>query len=331
MAITDDFQRAIELLGRSQNILITTHIRPDGDAGGSLLAMAEALLAEGKNVTAILLSELPQWYEFLFDNKPSIYDRQIKPDQLKQIDLIVLVDVNSDSQLPKFCDYLKKERNGAKVLVIDHHVTNDGLGDVEIIDTSAAATGLIVYDLFQYVGWTITEKIANALFVAISTDTGWFQFSNTDARTFTTCGKLIELGVNSAELYRRLYQNFTPQRFRLMTRMFDSLELHIDGRYAVQQLTLKDFEETGASYADTENLIDRCRCIGSVQAAALFIEQRDGRIRCSLRSTGKVDMRVVGQKFGGGGHVVAAGVHLPGPMENAKKLIYDAVKEQLIA
>ncbi|MFA5422493.1 MAG: bifunctional oligoribonuclease/PAP phosphatase NrnA [Phycisphaerae bacterium] len=331
MAITDDFQRALELISRSQNILITTHTRPDGDACGSLLAMAEAFRAQGKNVTAMLLSELPQWYEFLFEHKLPIYDNEIKPDQLTGIDLIVLVDVNSDSQLPKFCDYLKNQRNGAKLLVIDHHVTNDGLGNVEIIDISAAATGLIVYDLFQFAGWTITEKIANALFVAISTDTGWFQFSSTDARTFTTCGKLMEFGVNAAELYRKLYQNFTPQRFRLMTRMFDSLELHLDGRYAVQQLTLKDFEETGASYTDTENLIDRCRCISSVQAVAFFTEQKDGRVRCSLRSTGKVDMRLVGQKFGGGGHIVAAGVHLPGPMENAKKLIYDTVKEQLIA
>jgi phosphoesterase RecJ-like protein len=331
MALTDDFQNAIELISKSQNVLITTHIRPDGDACGCVVAMAEVLESLGKNIRAILLSELPQWYEFLFEEKPPVYDTDIKSGQLAGIDLIVLVDVNSDNQLPKFCDYLKNHREGAKVLVLDHHVTNDGLGDVEIIDTSASATGLIVYDLFESAGLSVTEKIAVALFVAISTDTGWFQFSNTDARTLITTGKLMQHGINATELYRKLYQNFTPQRFRLMTRMFDSLELHFDGRYAVQQLTLKDFEETGAAYTDTENLIDRCRCINTVEAAALFIELKDGRVRCSLRSTGNVDMRLVGQKFGGGGHVVAAGVHLPGPLENAKKLIYGAVKEQLNA
>jgi phosphoesterase RecJ-like protein len=331
MALTDDFKNAIELISKSQNALITTHVRPDGDACGCVVAMAEALKSLGKNTTAMLLSELPQWYEFLFEEKPPVYDRGIKPEQLTDIDLIILVDVNSDNQLPKFCDYLKNHRDGAKMLVFDHHVTNDGLGDVEIIDTSASATGLIVYDLLECAGWPVTENIAAALFVAISTDTGWFQFSNTDARTLTTAGKLMQYGINATELYRKLYQNFTPQRFRLMSRMFDSLELHFDGRYAVQQLTLKDFEETGAAYTDTENLIDRCRCINTVEAAALFIELEDGRVRCSLRSTGNVDMRLVGQKFGGGGHVVAAGVHLPGPMENAKKLIYDAVKEQLKA
>jgi len=331
MALTDDFQNAIELLNRAKNILITTHIRPDGDACGCVVAMAEALKSLDKRTKAMILSEIPQWYQFLFEEKPPVYDQDIKPDQLADIDLIVLVDVNSDNQLPKFCDYLKNHRDGAKVLVLDHHVTNDGLGDAEVIDTSASATALIVYDLLEVAGWPVTEKIAAALFVAISTDTGWFQFSNTDVRTLITAGKLMEHGINATELYRKLYQNFTPQRFRLMTRMFDSLELHFDGRYAVQQLTLKDFEQTGASYADTENLIDRCRCINTVEAAALFIELKDGQVRCSLRSTGNVDMRLVGQKFGGGGHVVAAGAHLPGPLENAKKLIYDAVKEQLKA
>jgi phosphoesterase RecJ-like protein len=331
MALTDDFQNAIELISRSRNVLITTHTRPDGDACGCVAAMAQILKSLGKKTKAILLSELPLWYEFLFEEKPPVYDHDIKADRLADTDLIILVDVNSDNQLPKFCDYLKNQRNGGKVLVLDHHVTSDGLGDVELVDTSASATGLIVYDLMQFAGWHITERTAAALFVAISTDTGWFQFSNTDARTLITAGKLMQYGINATELYRRLYQNFTPQRFRLMTRMFDSLELHFDGRYAVQQLTLKDFEETGASYADTENLIDRCRCINTVEAAALFVELKDGRIRCSLRSSGNVDMRLVAQKFGGGGHVVAAGVHLPGPVENAKKLIYDVVKEQLKA
>lgn len=331
MTSKDDFQNVLELISKSQNIIITTHIRPDGDACGCVVAVAEALRTLGKNTRPMLLSELPQWYEFLFEENPPVYDRDIKPEQLAGTDLIILVDVNSDNQLPKFCDYLKHRRDGAKVLVFDHHVTNDGLGDLEIIDTSASATGLIIYDFLESAGLAVNEKIASALFVAVSTDTGWFQFSNTDARTFITVGKLMQLGINATELYHKLYQNFTPQRFHLMTRMFDSLELHFDGRYAVQQLTLKDFEETGAEYTDTENLIDRCRCINTVEAAALFIELEDGRVRCSLRSTGNVDMRLVAQKFGGGGHVVAAGVHLPGPLENAKKLIFDAVKEQLKA
>lgn len=329
--INDDLKAAVDLINKSQNILITTHTRPDGDACGSMLGMSLELKEQGKNVTQLLLSDLPDWYDFLFDEKPPVYNVDVKNEDLNHLDLIILVDVNSDNQLPEFCDYLKTSRNGAKVLVIDHHVTNDGLGDVEIIDSTASSTGLIVFDLFKFAGWDITEHVAQALFVAAATDTGWFQFSNTDARTLATVAQLVQTGLNTSDLYKKLYQNFTPQRFRLMTRMFDSLELYFDDRYAVQSLTADDFAQTGASYKDTENLIDQCRRIKTVEAAALFVESKDGRIRCSLRSSGKVDVRLVAQKYGGGGHIMAAGVYLDKPMEDAKKKIYDAIKEQLLA
>jgi len=330
MATNDGFQKAIELIGGSHNVLITTHIRPDGDACGSMVALGQALESLGKRVQYLLLSEAPEWYEFLFDEKPPIYDVDIKADKLSDVDLFVMVDVNSDNQLPKFCDYLKAGRNGAKVLVFDHHVTNDGLGDVENIDTAASSTGVIIYEFFKYANWPFTDKIAAALFVAVATDTGWFEFSNTDSRTFAAAAELIKHGVNSTELYRKLYQNFSPQRFRLMTKMFGSLELYFEGRYAVQQLTIDDFEQTGASHKDTENFIDQCRRIGTVEAASLFVELKDGRVRCSLRSSGKVDVRLVAQKFGGGGHIMAAGVHLSGPLESARQKIYEAVKEQIL-
>ncbi|MBN1796035.1 MAG: bifunctional oligoribonuclease/PAP phosphatase NrnA [Sedimentisphaerales bacterium] len=330
MAVNDDFQSAVELINNSSNILITTHIRPDGDACGCMVAIGKAVKAQGKNVKYLLLSDLPEWYEFLFEEKPLIYNKDIKAGDLTGIDLIVLVDVNSDNQLPEFCDYLKTGRDGAKVLVFDHHITNDGLGDVQIIDSTASSTGLIVYDFLEYAGWQITDKIAEALFVAISTDTGWFEFSNTDSRTFAKAAELIEYGLVPSDLYRRLYQNFTPQRFRLMTRMFDSLELHFDDRYAVQCLTINAFEQTGASYKDTENLIDLCRRIKTVEVAALFVEQKDGKIRCSLRGSGNVNVRLIAQNFDGGGHAMAAGVLLSGTLEGAMQKIYNVVKQQIV-
>jgi len=146
------------------------------------------------------------------------------------------------------------------------------------------------------------------------------------------CGyvaELIDTGVDSAKIYHDLYQNFTPARFRLMVAMLDSLELHLDDRYAAQQLTQADFQKSGASQADTENLIDQCRKIASLEAAALFVELPDGKIKCSLRSSGIVDVREIAQKFGGGGHKMASGTHITGSMEEAKKLIYEQVKKQL--
>ncbi|MGD9110104.1 MAG: bifunctional oligoribonuclease/PAP phosphatase NrnA [Phycisphaerales bacterium] len=326
MTQTNVFQSALDLVNKSGNVLVTTHTRPDGDACGCVVAVTGMLKSLGKTVQSLLLSELPEWYEFLFEQKPVFFQPDKTPAQLADIDLVILVDVNSDSQLSKFADWLKTSKK--KVLVFDHHVTNDGLGDVEIIDTSASATSLIIYDFLKFADWQITEGVARALFVAVATDTGWFQFSNTDSRTFAVAAELIKAGAEPTELYRRLYQNFSPQRFKLMTRMLNSLELHFDGRFAVQQLTVEDFKSTGASYKDTENLIDQCRLIKTVQAAALFVELKDGRVRCSLRSGGKIDVRKVAQEFGGGGHICAAGVYLQGPLQNAKRKIFDSVKQQ---
>ena len=110
--------------------------------------------------------------------------------------------------------------------------------------------------------------------------------------------------------------------------MLNSVELHFDGRYATAQLLASDFKKTGATYKDTENLIDQCRRIGSVKAIAMFVEQPDGKIKCSLRSKGAVDVGEIAQKFGGGGHKMASATYIPGPIENAKQLAKDAFSQQ---
>ncbi|MHC4396917.1 MAG: DHH family phosphoesterase [Planctomycetota bacterium] len=328
----NDFQKAVELINKSGSVLITTHTRPDGDACGSIVALADTLTSLGKEVTSILLSPLPEWYEFLFAEKPAILGEDVSIEQLKQgrfaeIDLIILIDVNSDNQLPGFAEFLKQ--NDKPVIAIDHHITNDGLGDIELVDKAAAAAGLIIFDLLKYADWTINKKIAQALFVSISTDTGWFRFSNTNSRVHRSCVELIDAGANPTKIYHDLYQNFSHQRLKLMTAMLGTLELHFDGRYASQHLQQKDFEQTGAAYKDTENLIDECQQIGTVEATALFVELKDGRIKCSLRSRGDVNVLDIARKFGGGGHTMAAGTHLQGPLEKAEKLIKAEFEKQL--
>jgi phosphoesterase RecJ-like protein len=317
-----DFQKAVELINKSDSILLTTHTRPDGDACGCIAAISETLRTRGKNVKTLLLSELPMWYEFLFEQKPEVFSKKTKIES----DLIIIVDTASYNQLPELDKYLKQ--TDKKVLVIDHHVSGDGIGDVRLIDSGAAAAGLIVFDLLKYAGWPITKKTAEALFVAVSTDTGWFQFDNTDSRALKACAELIDAGAKPAKVYHDLYQNLSPQRFKLITAMLNTLELHLDNRFAMQHLTQADFKRTGAKLNDTENLIDECRRISSIEAAALFVEQADGKIKVSLRSRGAVNVCKIAEKFGGGGHKMAAGANLPGPMENAKKLIFDAVAEQ---
>jgi phosphoesterase RecJ-like protein len=402
-----DFQKAVELIGKSNKVLITTHTRPDGDGCGCIAAISETLTTLGKNPKILLLSEAPARYEFLFkqpvgedvatdehrltqeiknksvlrqaqdgersrtvksvanyQQKLEIFSKKTKIDS----DLIIIVDTATYNQLPELVSLLSSLVHPPSSLVIDHHVTSpaypkacpsldfardgepvepsgsDNLGDVRLIDNSAAATALIVFDLLKYAGWPITKKIAEAFFVAVSTDTGWFQFDNTDSRTLKVCAELIDAGVNPSKMYRQLYQNFSPQQFSLMVAMLNTLELHLGGRFAMQHLTQEYFKKAGAKYSDTENLIDECRRISGVEAAALFVEQADGQVKVSLRSFATnsiksvksvksvakcpIDVCKVAAKFGGGGHKMAAGAHLPGPIENAKKLVFNAVAEQ---
>jgi len=322
-----DLKKAVKLIKSSKNILVTTHTKPDGDACGCVAALTEVLRSLGKKTTPMLLTELPAWYAFLFDKKPAVFNKDISIKQLAQFDIIITLDVNCYAQMPEIADFLKK--NKTPVLAIDHHLTDNAVGDAELVDTSAAAAGLIVLDLIKYAKWRITPKIARALFVAISTDTGWFRFTNTDSRTLNSCAYLMQLGVSADGIYHRLYQNFSLQRFRLMTAMLDTLQLHFDGRYATQYILRTDFKKTGSVYTDTENLINECQRIETIQAAALFVETDDGRIKCSLRSRDSIDVRKIAQKYDGGGHKMAAGLHLKGPLKAAMKTIAAEIKKQL--
>ncbi len=330
--MTETYRQALELIENANDILITTHTRPDGDACGCVAALTEAFRRLGKTVQPLFISAVPTWYAFLFDEKVPVLRTDLQVDDLPgssfgKCDLIVIVDTNSYSQLPHFEKHLK--RIDTPVLVIDHHVTSDALGHVEIVDTTAAAAGLVVYDFLRAVSLPVTEKMAEALFVAVATDTGWFQFNNTGSRAYRCGADLVDLGVSPTELYDKLYHTFSFARFRLMLAMLDRLELHLDGRYAVQYILQEDFEKTGAVYEDTENFINECHRIASVMVSVLLVELKDGRVRCSLRSRGAIDVSEIAVKFGGGGHKMAAGTFLPGPIDHAKQLLFDEIAPRL--
>jgi phosphoesterase RecJ-like protein len=264
-----------------------------------------------------------------------VLGNDVKPEDLHarygDCDLMVIVDTNSLIQLPGLEDFIKTARAAGrpKILVIDHHVSGDNLGDVQLLDPEAAAAGEIVFDLFKIADWTITPRIAESIFIALSTDTGWFKYGNADSRIFHTAAELVGIGVHPNDIYQRLYQSFSPSRLALMTRMLEHLTLHADERIAIQYILRKDFDETGASGPDTENLIDECQRIGTVEVAVLLVELADGKFRCSLRSKGAVDVRAVAATYGGGGHTLAAGVTLPGPLDAAIAQLLGDISKQM--
>jgi len=328
----NDFKKAIDLINSKKSWLVVSHTRPDGDSIGSSKTMCEITKQLGKEARPLLLSPPAQWYKFIFEKQVPVLGNDVKIEDIQSgkfgnFDLIVIVDTNSFVQLAGLEDYLKQSK--IPILVIDHHISGDGLGTVEIVDSTAAATGEIILDLIKTAGWEITPEIADALYIAVSTDTGWFRFDNADARVMRNASILIENGARPTEIYRKMYQNYSLERLKLLGKMFENLELHHDNKIAIMHIMRSDFDATGATGPDTEEFVNESQRIRTVKASALLVELKDGGFRCSLRSDGSVDVRKIAQKFGGGGHKVAAGVNLKFNYEEAKKVILEEIIKEL--
>lgn len=328
----DQYQSVIDTLSRHKRILVTTHVRPDGDALGSAAAMVLALSTKGILADVLLLSHLPRKYSFIFtENQIRHFDAEKGwPETLRLSDYncLLVVDTGTWSQLPGLKDQLAQSK--LSTVVIDHHLTQENWADVKLVVTQAAAAGEIVAELLAQWEITIDASIANALFVAIASDTGWFQFSNTRPYTMRLAAMLMEAGVDTDRLYQHLYQNERRERVTLQTRAMQSLELLKDGRLAVMRVTKRDFEETGANVPDTENLINVPLQIATVEVSILLTEPRDfGPVRISLRSKGQIDVAKFAEKFGGGGHARASGLKIEGDFQSAHDKVVAAMLEAM--
>jgi phosphoesterase RecJ-like protein len=322
----------LAVLGQCRRVLITTHVRPDGDALGACAAMALGLNRKGIDGEILLLSHLPSKYAFIFhDNQIAWHDVESgwpQPYSLERFDALLVVDTGTWSQLPG----LRERLDGwpRPRLVIDHHLTQEDWADHKLVHTHAAAAGEIVAELLVRWDVPIDRHIATALFLAIASDTGWFQFSNTGPQTMRLAATLMEAGVDTDRIYQLLYQNERPQRLALQTRAQESLELLADGRVAVMRIGREDFARTGAAVPDTENLINVPLQIRTVEVSILLVEPLDqGPIRISLRSKGAVDVAAFAEQFGGGGHARAAGLKIADTFQNAHDRVVAAMLARL--
>lgn len=324
----DAFRAVLDTLARSRNVLITTHVRPDGDALGTAAAMAMLLRRAGIGARVLLLSHLPSKYAFIFnENQIDFLDVEAgwpADFSLRPFDCLLVVDTGTWSQLPGLQE--KLEGFIGPKLVVDHHLTQQDWADTKLVVTQAAAAGEIAADLIS--GWPmeLDAPMASALFLAIASDTGWFQFSNTRPQTLRLAAALMEAGVDTDQLYQRLYQNERAARVLLQTRAQETLELLEDGRLAAMTLRKSDFDQTKADVPDTENLINIPLQIAAVEVSILFTEPKEGGpIRVSLRSKGKVDVARFAEQFGGGGHKRASGLKVDATLDAAKAAVLEAM------
>jgi phosphoesterase RecJ-like protein len=326
--MSDAYQQILAYLSRAKRVLVTTHVRPDGDALGTAAAMVLALRQRNIPAEVLLLSHLPAKYAFVFNDCGIVHHDAEKgwPEKLSldDFDLLLVVDTGTWSQLPGLKERLANWKGPR--LVVDHHLTQENWADAKLVITEAAAAGEIAAELLDQWQVQLDEPMANALFVAISSDTGWFQFSNTRPYILRLAARLIEAGVNIDRMYKVLYQNERAERLALQTRAQQSLELMLNDRLAVMRVSKRDFEETGAGVPDTENLINIPLQIRTVEVSILLTEPKEGGpVRISLRSKGQIDVARFAEQFGGGGHARASGLKLEGSMQEAHDRVVAAM------
>ena len=324
-----DWTPLADLIETHDRFLVTSHVRPDGDALGSEVGMAGLLRQKGKDVRVVNVSRTPPCYDFL-DPDGTLFEHfgtQVDPATLADREVLVVLDLSSWGQLGDMAGFVR-EFPGKRV-VIDHHVSQDDLGATFLKDTSAEATGTLIVRAVRALGGTFTPEVSTGLLTAIAMDTGWFRHPNTKPETLRTVADLVESGAEIDAIYRLLFERNTTGRLRLMGETLAGLKTDAGGRVAYATVTRESLARTGAIPQDTEDLVDFTVSLVGVEVGMLFLEQARGGVKLSIRSRNGLDCSRLAGQFGGGGHRAAAGAMLPDPIEESAERVLKAVREAL--
>jgi phosphoesterase RecJ-like protein len=318
-----EFTRAVAALRAADRIVVATHENPDGDAIGSLVAAAAGLRQLGKHVRTYLepSSTIPSELRLL---DVSGLERQLDPSAVGKWTLLAL-DCATMRRLGR--GHARVIEAAAAVVSVDHHYDNTRFGDINVVDGSASSTAEILLDVLEALGVELTPEIAQALYVALVTDTGRFQQRTTGPSALRMAARLVDAGVDIQRVYGRVFETVPLRKLRLLARVIDHLVLYECGRVAISHLERSDFTRLGAAESDTEGLVDNLRAIDGVEVAALIREPplaADGVAppnRVSLRSRGAIDVSAIARMTGGGGHKQAAGFSHGGDLLSIHRFI----------
>ena len=317
---TPDREAFHEFVGRHRRFLLTTHINPDGDGLGSEVALALWLAAQGREARILNDALMPPAFTFLARHVPfESYEPEGAERRFTEADAVVVLDTSNRQRVGRLSAHF--DRHTIPVAVIDHHVSHAGFGQVNVIEPEASATGEIVYDLIREGGGEITPAMAEALYIALMTDTGSFRYSNTDTHAHRMAAELLLHGLDPQRLHAQVHSHASAGRLRFFGEVLSALELLEEGRLVVLEAAPEQFQRHGLAGADTDGLVDLPRTIAGVEVVALFSEVETGKVKVSLRSTGRVAIDRVASRLGGGGHVHAAGVLLRGSRAEARSRV----------
>ncbi len=298
------------------NFLIITHRRPDGDATGCALALCLGLRSLGKTAW---IWENPQ-----FTPRYAARLAGLTTDSVSETATIISVDLASETLLP-----LNGDRFAGKILLsLDHHPSNTGYAADMLVQPECGGCGELIWDLLEELGVSITAEMAEAIYIAVSTDTGCFRFANTTARTFRTAAKAVERGANIAPINRELFEIKTKGRLQLEARLMSGMEFYADGKVAVACLPQAWVEELEVTEDDLDSISGFPRSIDGVCVGVMIRDSEPGRAKMSVRTAGGYDASAYCSRLGGGGHHAAAGCSIPGMLEDGKAAILRVLREE---
>lgn len=318
-ATRDQYLQAGQMIRQWRQPVLITHARPDGDALGSLIAMGEILRSLGQNPTPVLYEPCPERYRFMRGADTLRVYSNPSDAAFAHADGVLILDTCTFNQLEPVADWLKNAR--IPRIVLDHHLTRDDLADLHLVDTTAPAAAWMVYEWSRVMGWPLSAVAAQAVFVGIATDTGWFRFDNTTADCLRAAADLLDAGVQLDNIAQQIYQRDTLSTYRLHTAALAGTQFVLDSRVAIIAVPSSMLATSGASPADTENLVNGPLSVEQVRISALLVDPGDGVIKCSFRSKGELDVARLAAGFGGGGHARAAGARISGTIESVKAKI----------
>ncbi len=309
------FEKTAENLLAQDNILILTHKNPDGDAHGSAMALCLGLRSLGKN--AFILANEGTTFRFMFRIAQFFAPNDFTPDY------VVAVDSATGERLSKTAEgYL----NGVD-LAIDHHISHREYAKETFVDGTSAACGEIIYELLCAMKVELTGEIAEALYIAISTDTSCFLNANTTPRTHEIAAKILPYVPDFPALHREFFVVKSKARLKVESLLISNVNFYLDGRVAVMHLSLDDIDETEATEDDLDNIVSLARCIDGVELGILLRETEDGNTKASLRSGDAFNVSDICAHFGGGGHIRAAGATLNMSLDAAEAALIEKIEE----
>lgn len=317
-----DLATIARALQEHDDYAICGHVNPDGDCLGSMLALAGALRGMGKQVDCLLVEDAP--IEAGLHFLPGFDTLQPAPYYHGTPEVFITVDVSLDSRIGVCADIRAKS---AFTISIDHHRGTETYSQLHYVDPDAPAACLLIWNLIKLLPVAVTPDIALDAYTGLMTDTGRFQYQNTNAESYRAAAEMVEAGVRPDIPAREVFQSRSMASLRLEGRLLERMELLHDGRFSFSYLKREDFDEFNAAKADAEPLIDTLRSVRGVQVACILKAQPDGVVRGSLRAKGDADVAAIARVLGGGGHKAAAGFTFDGTLEQA----ITAVKQQVAA